>query len=264
MSLDELAVTIESTETEIFVDEISDTTIIIESIPDIIASIADDEVDLQITVESKETRVVVKEPSDNKFVLESIPDVIVLAAGNIGIPGPEGPEGPPGPMGATSTIPGPSGPPGSPGPPGGSAGSTHIFVQGSPSSTWVIPHNLGWWPSITVVDTGGSVVEPDKHYDTNNQVTLVFGSPTTGTAYLNPGNPGDGSTPGGGGSVSSYVHIQSVTALTWSVVHDLNRYPSVTISDLFDDVVIADVRYISLNELQITFTAPSAGRAYLV
>jgi hypothetical protein len=61
--------------------------------------------------------------------------------------------------------------------------------QTSPSSTWVIDHNLGWNPNVTVIDSAGTTVEGDIEYVSNNRVTLTFtakGSPVafSGTAYL--------------------------------------------------------------------------------
>jgi hypothetical protein len=82
---------------------------------------------------------------------------------------------------AIYTATGPAGPPGPPGP--GSA--TYIFTQLSPSAVWVITHNLGQYPSVTVVDTGESVLIPSVHYDSNNVLTVTFGSATSGKAYLN-------------------------------------------------------------------------------
>lgn len=83
--------------------------------------------------------------------------------------------------------PGPKGDQGDPGPPGpsGSAGgSSYIHNQVAVSDVWVVMHNLGRYPSVTVVDSGESVIFPDIHYDSNNQVTIVFGSPTSGKVYL--------------------------------------------------------------------------------
>jgi hypothetical protein len=75
------------------------------------------------------------------------------------------------------------GPPGPAGPPG--PGAVYEFTQASPSATWTVTHNLGLHPSVTVVDTGGSVVIPDVHYASVNALTISFGSATSGAAYLN-------------------------------------------------------------------------------
>jgi len=72
------------------------------------------------------------------------------------------------------------GPPGTPGP-----GGTYIFTQGTPSTTWTIAHNLNAYPSVTVVDTGGSEIIPTVVYTDANHLTLTFGAATTGKAYLN-------------------------------------------------------------------------------
>jgi hypothetical protein len=99
------------------------------------------------------------------------PDIVV------GMPGPSGPPG----------EPGPEGPQGIPGPPGSSTGpgTTMIFSQGAPSDIWTIVHNLVSYPSVTVVDTGGSEVIPTLLYLDANTIRLLFGSPTSGKAYLN-------------------------------------------------------------------------------
>jgi len=62
---------------------------------------------------------------------------------------------------------------------------TFIFTQGVPSTTWNITHNLGKFPSITVIDTGNTVVTGEYTYINNNNVTLTFSAAFAGKAYLN-------------------------------------------------------------------------------
>ena len=62
---------------------------------------------------------------------------------------------------------------------------TFIFNQGVPASTWNIQHNLGKFPSITVIDTAGTVVTGQYTYIDNNNVTLTFSAGFAGKAYLN-------------------------------------------------------------------------------
>lgn len=153
---------------------------------------------------------------------------------------------------------GPPGPQGAPGPVGPGGGSTYIHTQGSPSATWVVVHSLGWFPSVTVVDTGDTVIIPDVHYDSTSQATLGFGSPTSGKAYLNPGAP---VSP----TALNYLHTQNVGATVWPVTHNLGRYPSVTVADVGgSSIMFADVIYTSLNTLDILFLVPTTGRAYLI
>lgn len=63
---------------------------------------------------------------------------------------------------------------------------TFTFEQGIPSDTWVIQHNLGRNPNVTVVDSSGSVQVPDDiNYDNDNQITVKFLGSFAGKAFLN-------------------------------------------------------------------------------
>jgi hypothetical protein len=76
---------------------------------------------------------------------------------------------------------GPAGPMGPPGP----ASTTYTHTQSVLSATWVVAHNLSKRPSIAVVDSGDSVILPNVHYDSDNQITVTFDAPTSGKAYCN-------------------------------------------------------------------------------
>jgi hypothetical protein len=60
-----------------------------------------------------------------------------------------------------------------------------VFTQALPSAAWVIQHNLGKFPSITVVDTANTVVYGEYVFNSINQTTLNFSSAFAGKAYLN-------------------------------------------------------------------------------
>tara|TARA_B100001059_G_C17588332_1_gene453342 strand:- start:44 stop:727 length:684 start_codon:yes stop_codon:yes gene_type:complete len=62
---------------------------------------------------------------------------------------------------------------------------TFVFTQGVPATTWNIQHNLGKFPSITVIDTADTVVTGQYEYIDNNNVTLTFSAGFAGKAYLN-------------------------------------------------------------------------------
>ena len=67
-----------------------------------------------------------------------------------------------------------------------SAGTpTFVFSQNTPATTWNIIHNLGKFPSITVIDTGNTVVNGEYNYTSNKAVTLTFSAAFAGKAYLN-------------------------------------------------------------------------------
>lgn len=60
----------------------------------------------------------------------------------------------------------------------------HVYAQASPSTTWVINHNLGGKPSVTVVDSADTVVIGDVRYNSNSLVTIEFTAAFSGYAYL--------------------------------------------------------------------------------
>jgi hypothetical protein len=65
-------------------------------------------------------------------------------------------------------------------------GDKHVtFTQGTPATSWSIVHNLGKFPSITVVDSGGTVIIGEYVQVSNNEVTLNFTHAFAGAAYLN-------------------------------------------------------------------------------
>ena len=62
---------------------------------------------------------------------------------------------------------------------------TFTFCQDAPLSVWTITHNLGKFPSVTVVDSGNSTVIGDVDYTNSNILTVTFASAFSGCAYLN-------------------------------------------------------------------------------
>ena len=62
----------------------------------------------------------------------------------------------------------------------------------------------------------------------------------------------------------NYRHTQNMAAAVWTVPHNLNRLPSVTVIDHLDQLVIADVIYVDSNIVQITHAVPMLGTAYIV
>jgi hypothetical protein len=68
------------------------------------------------------------------------------------------------------------------GPPGNMAAYTH--VQSSPASTWIINHNLGYKPDVTLYTTGGVVMYAEIVHISNNQTQIIFTIPTSGVARL--------------------------------------------------------------------------------
>jgi len=94
-----------------------------------------------------------------------------FSSGATGLSSGGGAQGPQGPVGPT----GPAGPPGQI--------SLYVYTQGTAAATWTVAHNLGHFPAVTVVDTGNNTILPDCHFIDQNNLTLTFGSATSGKAY---------------------------------------------------------------------------------
>lgn len=66
-----------------------------------------------------------------------------------------------------------------------SAKAKYIFDMGVASTVWEIQHNLNDYPSVTVVDTAGTVFECKVTYINSNKCMLEMNLPVKGKAYLN-------------------------------------------------------------------------------
>ncbi|MFH1493735.1 MAG: collagen-like protein [Pseudomonadota bacterium] len=83
-------------------------------------------------------------------------------------------QGPPGPTGAAGPI----------GPPGANGGG-YVHSQSSAEVLWIINHNLGVRPAISVTDTGGSELDAEVLHVSMNQCHIMFNAPTAGLARVN-------------------------------------------------------------------------------
>lgn len=59
------------------------------------------------------------------------------------------------------------------------------YAQSVPSQEWEIAHTLKKFPSVTVVDSAGSVVIGDVTYIDDSNIIISFQSAFSGKAYLN-------------------------------------------------------------------------------
>jgi hypothetical protein len=61
---------------------------------------------------------------------------------------------------------------------------SYEHTQGVTSNSWVITHNLGFKPNVTVVDSAGNIVEGEIAYTNSNSLTVSFSSAFSGKAYI--------------------------------------------------------------------------------
>lgn len=62
---------------------------------------------------------------------------------------------------------------------------SYEHTQASSSASWVIPHQLGKKPSVTVQDGSGNDIEGSITFTDDNNLTITFNTAFTGVAYLN-------------------------------------------------------------------------------
>lgn len=70
----------------------------------------------------------------------------------------------------------------------------------------------------------------------------------------------------GAGNVRSaeFIHTQSIATSVWTINHNRDTYPSVTIIDSANNIVIGNVCYTNSNQLTVTFNGDFTGKAYII
>jgi hypothetical protein len=111
-------------------------------------------------------------------------------------------------------------------------------------------------PTISVSSIDNSVVVQDQPAAS---IVLSASGPQ--------GPQGPAGAPGANGldgdAHQTYIYNQNTPSATWTITHNLNAYPSVTVIDSAGTYVIGNIEYISNNVLQLTFSAAFAGQALL-
>lgn len=75
----------------------------------------------------------------------------------------------------TATTQGPQGPPGA---------GAYVFTQSSPATTWTINHNMGFRPSVELLDSGSQEIEGEVAHPSINQTVITLNPATAGVARL--------------------------------------------------------------------------------
>lgn len=61
----------------------------------------------------------------------------------------------------------------------------------------------------------------------------------------------------------SFEHTQSSASDTWTITHNLNFFPNVTVQDSAGSTVEGEIVYNTNTTLTVTFSSPISGKAYL-
>ena len=66
-----------------------------------------------------------------------------------------------------------------------SGGGAYKHVQILPDTMWHISHNLGFYPSVVIIDDEDTVVIGQVMYVDENTINVFFNQQAIGFAYLN-------------------------------------------------------------------------------
>lgn len=65
------------------------------------------------------------------------------------------------------------------------------------------------------------------------------------------------------GEPETYIHEQAIASDTWTINHNLNRFPSITVVDSSGNVFTTKKHYVDENTCIITMNGATTGKAYL-
>lgn len=60
----------------------------------------------------------------------------------------------------------------------------YLYAQSTPATTWTINHNLGYRPSVELLDSGSQEIEGDVIHPSLNQTIVTLTPATAGIARL--------------------------------------------------------------------------------
>ena len=123
-----------------------------------------------VAIETARPVVQIDEAGTLVVVIDKTADNVVV---EVGVQGPTGAQGIQGVQG----IQGPTGPQ-------GPAGFTYTHNQLLPAQVWTIAHGQNNYPAVTLDVLGKGVSTAKMDYTDANTVTITFGAPYAGKAYL--------------------------------------------------------------------------------
>ena len=101
--------------------------------------------------------------------------------------------------------------------------------------------------------------QPPPYVTVQTQPVIVDVTPATPAAVtLNTITAGAINSP-----VVAYHHTQNTSSATWTIIHNLNFYPNVTVQDSAGTILEGEITYTNTKQLTVHFTSAFSGNAYL-
>lgn len=70
------------------------------------------------------------------------------------------------------------------GPQGPTGGAAFVYTQTVPATTWTINHNLGYRPSVELIDSGSQEIDGEVAHPSVNQTVVTLNPASAGAARL--------------------------------------------------------------------------------
>ena len=107
------------------------------------------------------SEIVIGSPQINQIAIEEDENIVIVESSISAI--------------ATVIAQGPQGPPG---------GAAFVYQQAAPATTWTINHNLGYKPSVELLDSGSQEIDGDVSHPSDNQTVVILNPASAGFARL--------------------------------------------------------------------------------
>lgn len=152
---------------------------------------------------------------------------------------------------------------------GGSGNSAATYVTLEPELSLPNSAVLQGEPGVVDIINNTSTVEIDIAAGGISTTKLADDSVTipkidaSGTADDTTFLRGDGQWVAISGGDLHFVFTQSTAASSWTIVHNLNKFPSVTIEDTGGNDIEGEIVYDNSNQITLNFSSAFAGTAYL-
>ena len=128
--------------------------------------------------------------------------------------------------------------------------SLKSITTGDPATQ--VKHNFAAVNPPTITNDTTEGYSPGSRWvDINNKIHYVLVDETAGAAEWLITSKGQ------------YTHTQNASLSTWTITHNLNKFPAVTVVTNTNNEIIGDIAYTSSNELTVSFAGAYTGKAYL-
>lgn len=117
-------------------------------------------------------------------------------------------------------------------------------------------------PDVDVIITPQPDVVVTVTEDESPPVAITLTSPPSVVTVGVPGPAGPPGAPGPSGSDLTYVHNQDIASDTWTVNHNLGKFPTPTVVDTSGNELVSNIQHTSVNQLIVTHSVATSGKVY--